>query len=73
MKKWIEYQPQRRHLAEAERKCSCGKNMTYINFESHPLADQVWKDWKCLKCGNILKLRYFDDWIDKRITVTKRK
>jgi hypothetical protein len=68
-----EYQPQRHTLGEAERKCSCKKMMKRIDFSSHPIADQVWMDWECKFCGKKLYLRYFDDYLNKRIEVTERK
>jgi hypothetical protein len=68
---FLEYQSQRHHLGESSRKCTCGKDMKCTKFSSQPIGDQVWIDWEC-QCGIILKLRYFDDWLDKRIVVTKR-
>jgi len=67
-----EYQKTRHHLGESNRICTCGKSMKCIKFSSQPIGDQVWMDWKC-ECGIILKLRYFDDWLNNRIEVTKRE
>ena len=73
MSKILEYQEQRRKLAEEDRNClSCNKPMVCVRFQSHPICEQVWQDWKCQFCGEELKLSYFDDWIEKRIIVTIR-
>jgi len=54
-----EYQPQRHTLMEPERKCpDCGESMKEIDFQSHPIAEQVWADWECPKCKRRLNLRY---------------
>jgi hypothetical protein len=71
MPKFPEFHPKRPQLGESTRKCDCGKMMKCINFSSQPIGDQVWMDWKC-ECGIKLKLRYFDDWLEKRIEVTER-
>ena len=69
-----EYQKQRHTLGESLRNCpNCINIMICINFESHPIADQVWIDWECKFCGKKLYLRYFDDYLNKRIEVTERK
>jgi len=68
-----EYQTQRHRLVEEYRNCLiCLNLMQGIKFESHPIGDQVWKDWECNFCGKKLFLRYFDDWLNKRIEVTER-
>jgi hypothetical protein len=58
-KKIDEYQPTRHTLMEPERKCpDCGEQMKVVDFQSHPIADQVWVDWECSKCKRQLNLRY---------------